>query len=731
MTRRIQNTRAHLTRPLPPPRPNSEDSSDSREVYSGTAAFRCQVASSLSGGPKATCSCADRAVDCHRTALPISRPASPWPERVARLRSIFVQGVGLRLTGFALLALTLSCVDSRAAVADPKGASFNWEQMVRQIRSRDLRVVGVAALELEASGAALSDAQFLELLGVVGGQAADAAGLVLDAAESHGITEGRLGKALLDSDVNVRRGALLGLARVWVESPGVLEAVAGIAKTPGEDALRFDALDVLSELPVRSASLELVVQAALTKLGRSTDGAIRVSAIEALGRRGVATPEAIGIYRQALDDPDARVRISGVLGSTCLGPMGRPLSSVVLRRAADASESPIGRQLAVHCLRTIGVAPEDRLEVLRNCSKWLSERRGDSGLRQEAVALALDATDSAGDPGFGQCLELALTDPDPDVVAVAVDAISRRGEIALSWLARAIDPSGAGPSDGHLRAVGALGANARVLTGAVEHWAFVDGFKGRVEAACCLIRLDAPSERLLGELRRLLKSGSLAEKFAVITTLAGAGESFGSLFPDLEDAAERPDPEIPEVAFAIRRLGHTENATRVLGGLLTHGDAAVRAGAARALAELSVHNRSVREVLLAASSSSTLAYTAIQGLGELTTLDTPEILAIRRCLVARSSPRLRAHAAAVLAAHGALTSMAEGALRTTLSDREAPVLSRRLACSVLAKRPSFGPATVMKLIAAERYDSDVAVRESARTALSKRGTQIDGWPANR
>lgn len=680
------------------------------------------MVSNLSAETQAANARGERLADAHRTVASISLVV----HRASAIRNSLGSGLARRLTGLALSFLALLHVCLGSVVADPDRTSFNWEQLGRQLRSNDPRAVGGATLSLEEVGVALSEARLHELLGIVGVQAADAGGWILDAAESLGIDEGRLGSALRSSDGAVRRGALMGLTRVWVDSGDVVGTIAEMAQQQSEDSLRFDAIDALADLPVHSRELESVVQTVLTRLGASTDGAIRVSALEALGRRGVATPEAIGELREALQDADARVRISGILGCTCLGPKGRPLSSVVLRLASDADEPPIGRQLAIRCLRTVGVAPADRLGVVRSCFKWLSERRADAGLRQEAIALALDTAESKEDPGLGQSLDLALTDPDSEVVTIAVDSISRHGDIALAMLQSAVDSSGAGPSRGHLRAVGALGAQARALAGAVEHWAFVDGFGGHVEAVCCLIRLDAPSDRLFAELRKLLRSGSLAERFAVITALSDSSGSFGPLFRDLEKVAEDPALDVPEIAFAIRRVAPTEGATRALGKLLMHGELAVRAGAARALAELSVHSRDVRGVLLAASSSSTLAYTAVQGLGELPVLDATERAAVRRCLVARSSPRLRVHAAAVLAAHESITPITEGALRTILSDPESPRSARRLACSTLERRPSLRPATVMRLIAVERCDTDPVVRASARAALARAGIRIGG-----
>ncbi|HEX5098691.1 MAG TPA: HEAT repeat domain-containing protein, partial [Polyangiaceae bacterium] len=365
--------------------------------------------------------------------------------------------------------------------------------------------------------------------------------------------EGRVERALADTDAGVRRGAALELG------------------TLPRSAARRLALAALADADpdVRITALRVVVETAEEDLGgrlapwlADPDARVRLAAAEALGVR--PSTLALPALGRASSDADARVRaaVARALGASQSAEAVVPL----LGRLDDAS--PDVRREVVTALGHLG----DRRAVV----PLLGKVQDSAGAVRRAAARALGLL---GDPRAGSALVLVLRDSDPEVRVAALDAVGRlRDTTAVSSVVAELAQNDAGVRAAAARALGQL-ATPPALAALLAELGRTDGDPDPIVRALVLAgpaALPALRSCLEGKAAPALVEG------AARALIELGDESDGARVESaLERGALGPLVALPALA-ALGGPGAVPTALEALGS----PDASVRHTAAFALAEL-------------------------------------------------------------------------------------------------------------------------------------------------
>ena len=365
--------------------------------------------------------------------------------------------------------------------------------------------------------------------------------------------EGRVEKALADSDPGVRRGAALGLGNLPRSAARRL-ALAALADADAD---------------VRIAALRVVVETAEEDLGgrlapwlSDPDARIRLAAAEALGAR--PSTLALPALGRASSDADARVRAAV---ARALGASQSPEAVVPLLGRLDDAAPDVRREV-VSALGRLG----DRRAVV----PLLGKVQDSAGAVRRAAARALGWL---GDPRAGSALVLVLRDSDPEVRVAALDAVGRlRDTSAVSSVVAELAENDASVRAAAARALGLLGTppalaallaelgradgdpepivRALVLAGPAALPALRSCLEGKVPpalvegAARALIELGDESDG--ARVERALERGALGPLVAlpVLAALGGPGA-----VPTALEALGSPDASVRHTAaFALAEL---------------------------------------------------------------------------------------------------------------------------------------------------------------------------------
>jgi HEAT repeat protein len=155
--------------------------------------------------------------------------------------------------------------------------------------------------------------------------------------------------AAADQDSGVAASAIDGLATLASRPGDALDAaVLALTTIATDPARRAAALPALARIPASAVP-------ALDRALRHEDTAVRLAAIEALGR--IARPPASTLLMQALDDPDASVRARAVDALSRLGARGVARRLASLARTDHSDEV---RRMAEMALARAGDADAER-----------------------------------------------------------------------------------------------------------------------------------------------------------------------------------------------------------------------------------------------------------------------------------------------------------------------------------------------------------------------------------
>lgn len=340
----------------------------------------------------------------------------------------------------------------------------------------------------------------------------------------------------------------------------------------------------------------------------SEDGSAAGEAALWLGSQEKITEQAISALAEHLADEREAIRFPDfvaiprgppTVGEYCasaLTRLGSPKVASIVSRSVANTDNQMARLRGLEVLRAMGTAARHSILSLGRLAKDDDER-----VRAGAIRAAVTVMNQEE---LLPVLRVALGDDDPDVKAIAVDALGRFGAGAKSLVPELVDlldspefhgvgfaADAGGSMPLRIRvavAIGRIGSAARDAIPKLEHMLEDEDPYVQIAAAFAHASISGQQspaiETLHGELKKHPGGGHAAVEH--LAELSKKGEFTEASFKEITTALSHPSPDVRRTAARVMREFQSLDAVMSLMPVLSDQDGFVRRNAAESLGEL-------------------------------------------------------------------------------------------------------------------------------------------------